>query len=83
MGNKKKFSIVIRVPEVFYVLRSHESLEPDSFIAEAKLIKKHQTNENPDEPVSAELQSGRDQIDAICRVLKSQFTTETKNITSF
>ena len=82
MGNEKKFRIAIRVPEIFYVLRNHESLEPDSFIAEAELIKKHQSEE-PDEPVSVEVQSGRDQIDAICRLLQSEFTTETKNITSF
>ena len=82
MGNEKKFRIAIRVPEIFYVLRNHESLEPDSFIAEAELIKKHQSEE-PDEPVSVEVQLGRDQIDAICRVLQSEFTTETKNITSF
>jgi hypothetical protein len=83
MGNEKKFRIAIRVPEIFYVLRNHESLEPDSFNAEAKLIKKHQSNEDPDEPISVEVQAGRDQIDTICRVLNSEFTTETKNITSF
>jgi hypothetical protein len=83
MGNDKNFRIAIRVPEIFYVLRNHESLEPDSFIAEAKLIKKHQPNEGPDDPDSVELQLGRNQIDSICRVLKSEFTTETKNITSF
>ena len=82
MENDKNFRIAIRVPEIFYVLRNHESLEPDSFIAEAELIKKHQSEE-PDEPVSVEVQSGRDQIDAICRLLQSEFTTETKNITSF
>jgi hypothetical protein len=83
MENDKNFRIAIRVPEIFYVLRSHESLEPDSFIAEAELIKKHQSSEEPDEPVSVEVQLGRDQIDAVCRTLKSEFTTETKNITSF
>jgi hypothetical protein len=83
MESDKKFRIAIRVPEIFYVLRSHESLEPDSFIAEAELIKKHQSSEEPDEPVSIEVQLGRDQIDAVCRTLKSEFTTDTKNITSF
>jgi hypothetical protein len=83
MENDKKFRVAIRVPEIFYVLRNHESQEPDSFIAEAELIKKHQSNEEPDEPVSVEVQLGREQIDAVCRALKSEFTTETKNITSF
>lgn len=83
MENDKKFRIAIRVPEIFYVLRNHESLEPDRFIAEAELIKKHQSSEEPNEPVSAEVQLGRDQIDEVCRTLKSEFTTETKNITSF
>ena len=78
-----KFRIAIRVPEIFYILREHESLEPDNFIAEAELINKHQSNEEPDESVSVEVQLGRDQIDAVCRTLKSEFTTETKNITSF
>ena len=82
MENKKNFRIAIRVPQVFYMLRNHESLEPDSFIAEAELIKKHQS-EDPDEPVSVEVQLGRDQIGSICRLLQSKFTTETKNITSF
>jgi hypothetical protein len=83
MKNDKRFRISIRVPEIFYVLRNHESIEPDSFIAEVELIKKHQSNEELDEPVSVEVQLGRDQIDAVCRTLKSEFTTETKNITSF
>jgi len=78
----KGVKIAIRVPEIFYVLRNDESLEPDSFIAEAGLIKKHQSEE-PDEPISVEVQLGRDQIDSICRLLQSEFTTETKNITSF
>ena len=68
MGNEKKFSIAIRVPEIFYVLRNDESLEPDSFIAEAELIKKYPSEES-DEPLSVEVQSGRDQIDVICRLL--------------
>jgi len=83
MESDKKFRVAIRVPEIFYVLRNHESQEPDNFIAEAELINKHQSSEEPDEPVSAEVQLGRDQIDAVCRTLKSEFTTETKNITSF
>ncbi len=80
---EEKFRIAIRVPEVFYVLRHHESREPDRFVAEAELIKKHQSEEESEESVSEEVQLGRDQIDAICRTLKSDFTTETKNITSF
>jgi hypothetical protein len=83
MENDKNFRIAIRVPEIFYVLRNHESQEPDSFIAEGELIKKHQSNDEPHEPVSLEVQLGRDQIDTVCRTLKSEFTTETKNITSF
>ena len=59
MGNEKKFRIAIRVPEIFYVFRNHESLEPDSFIAEAELIKKH-LSEEPDEPIAVEVQLGRD-----------------------
>lgn len=83
MGSDNNFRIAIRVPEIFYVLRSHESLEPDNFIAEAELINKHQSKEEPDEPISVEVQLGRDQIDTVCKTLKSEFTTETKNITSF
>ena len=83
MGSYNKFRISIRVPEIFYVLRNNESLEPDSFIAEAELIKIHQSTEEPDEPVSTEVQLGRDQIDDVCRTLESEFTTDTKNITSF
>ena len=37
--------------------RNHESLEPDSFIAEAELIKKH-PSEEPDEPISVKVQLG-------------------------
>lgn len=79
---EEKFRIAIRVPEVFYVLRNHESREPDRFEIEAELIQKHQS-EGSEESVSDEVQLGRDQIDTICRTLKSEFTTETKNITSF
>ena len=55
MENDKNFRIAIRVPEIFYVLRNHESQEPDSFIAEGELIKKHQSNDEPHEPVSLEV----------------------------
>ena len=80
---ENKFRIAIRVPEVFYVLRGHESCEPENLIAEEKLITRHQSDKKQDEPFSEEVQLGRDQIDTICRMLKSEFTTETKNITSF
>jgi hypothetical protein len=83
MENYKNLRIAIRVPEIFYVLRNHESIEPDSFIAEAELIKKYQSSEEPDEPVSVEVKLGREQIDVVCKTLKSEFTTETKNISSF
>ena len=83
MPFKNKFRIAIRVPEVFYVLRDHESCEPENFIAEEELIKRHQSDKKQDEPIPEEVQLGRDQIDTICRMLKSEFTTETKNITSF
>jgi hypothetical protein len=83
MPNEEKFRIAIRVPEIFYVLRDEESREPENFIAEVKLIKKHQSDEENAEHVSEEVQLGRDQIDTVCRTLKSEFTTETKNITSF
>ena len=83
MEEQKKFRVAIRVPEVFYVLRDHESCEPDRFIAEAELIQKHQSNEDYEEPVSKEIQLGRDQVNAICRTLQSEFTTEIKNISSF
>jgi hypothetical protein len=55
MGNDKKFRIAIRVPEIFYVFTNHESLEPFIFIVKTELIKKHQSNEAPDEPVSVEI----------------------------
>ncbi len=83
MENGKKFRIAIRVPEVFYVLRDHESHEPDRFITESELIKKHQSEEESEELVSEEVRLGREQIDRLCRILKSTFTTETKNITVF
>jgi hypothetical protein len=83
MEDQIHFRIAIRVPEVFYVLKNPESQEPDNFIAEAELITKHQSDEENKEPVSHEVQLGQDQINTICRTLKSEFTTETKNITSF
>jgi hypothetical protein len=83
MENQKQFRVAIRVPEIFYVLRNPESQEPDSFIAEAELIQKHQSEDENDDPVSKEIQLGRNQVDAICNTLKSEFTTKTKNITSF
>jgi hypothetical protein len=75
------FRIAIRIPEIFYVLRDHESNEPDRFNEEAELIKQHQADEGG--PVSAEVQLGRDQINKLCNVLKSTFTTDTKNISTF
>ena len=81
MNGEIKFRIAIRVPEIFYVLRNHESKEPDRFIEEAELIKHHQSREK--ETVSDEVQLGRDQINNICNVLKSTFTTDTKSISVF
>lgn len=81
MKDGMNFRIAIRVPEIFYVLRSHESNEPDRFEEEAELIRQHQSDE--ESPVSPEVQLGRDQIDNLCNVLKSSFTTSTKNISSF
>ncbi len=78
MSDEKKFRIAIRVPEVFYAPRNPELVEPDSFIAEANKVPSID-----DPPVSEEVQLGRDQIDAICRTLESEFITETKNITAF
>ena len=75
------FRIAIRIPEIFYVLRNHESNEPDRFDEEAELIKKHQSDEI--DLVSAEVKLGRDQIDKLCNALKSTFTTDTKNISTF
>jgi hypothetical protein len=76
-----KFRIAIRITEIFYVLRNHESKEPVRFDEETKLIKQHQSDEV--DVVSAEVQLGRDQIDKLCNVLKSTFTTDTKNIFTF
>jgi hypothetical protein len=81
MKDGKKFRIAIRIPEIFYVLRSHESKELDRFDEETELIKQHQSDE--EDVVSAEVQLGRDQIDKLCNALKSTFTTETKNISTF
>ncbi|MFT4579029.1 MAG: hypothetical protein ACI8PD_001610 [Nitrospinales bacterium] len=75
------FRIAIRVPEIFYVLRNHESNEPDRFDKEAELIKQHQSDEEG--PISADVQLGRDQINKLCNTLKSTFTTDTKNISTF
>ena len=83
MEDQNKYRLAIRVPEIFYVLRNPESQEPDRFIAEAELINKHQSDEEIDEPVSQEVQLGREQINTICQTLQSEFTTETKNISSF
>ena len=81
MNGRINFRIAIRVPEIFYVLRNHESKEPDRFIEEAELIKHHQSGEK--DTVSDEVQMGRDQINNICNVLKSTFTTDTKSISVF
>ena len=81
MNGGINFRIAIRVPEIFYVLRNHESKEPDRFIEEAELIKHHQSGEKDN--VSDEVQLGRDQINNICNVLKSTFTTDTKSISVF
>ena len=75
------FRIAIRVPEIFYVLRNHESNEPDRFDEEAELIKQHQSDE--EDLVSEEVQLGRVQINKLCNALKSTFTTDTKNISTF
>ena len=81
MNGRINFRIAIRVPEIFYVLRNHESKEPDRFIEEAELIKHHQSGEK--DTVSDEVQLGRDQINNICNLLKSTFTTDTKSISVF
>jgi hypothetical protein len=81
MNGRINFRIAIRVPEIFYVLRNHESKEPDRFIEEAELIKHHQSGEK--DTVSDDVQLGRDQINNICNLLKSTFTTDTKSISVF
>ncbi len=81
MKDGMNFRIAIRVPEIFYVLRDHESNEPDRFDEEAELIKQHQSDE--EDIISAEVQLGRDQINKLCNLLKSTFTTDTKNISTF
>ena len=63
MNGRINFRIAIRVPEIFYVLRNHESKEPDRFIEEAELIKHHQSGEK--DTVSDDVQLGRDQINNI------------------
>jgi hypothetical protein len=81
MKERMKFRIAIRIPEIFYVLRNHESKEPDRFDEETELIKQHQSDEEGF--VSEEVQLGRDQIDKLCNILQSTFTTDTKNISTF
>ncbi len=81
MKDGTNFRIAIRVPEIFYVLRNHESKEPDRFSEETELIKHHLSDE--EDIVSAEVQLGRKQITNLCNVLKSEFTTDTKNISAF
>ena len=81
MKDAINFRIAIRVPEIFYVLRNHESNEPDRFDEEAELIKQHQSDE--EDLVSEEVQLGRVQINKLCNALKSTFTTSTKNISTF
>jgi hypothetical protein len=76
-----KFRIAIRVPQIFYVLRNHESKEPDRFDEETELIKQHLSDE--EKIVFVEVQLGRDQINKLCNALKSTFTTDTKNISTF
>jgi hypothetical protein len=81
MKEEIKFRIAIRIPEIFYVLRNHESKEPDRFDEETQLIRQHQSDEEG--VVSEEVQLGRDQIDKLCNILQSTFTTDTKNISKF
>ena len=76
-----KFRIAIRIPEIFYVLRNHESKEPDRFDEETELIKQYESDK--EDVVSLEVQLGRDQIDKLCNILQSTFTTSTKNIYKF
>jgi hypothetical protein len=83
MVDQKHFRIALRVPEIFYVLRNPESHEPDRFLAEEELIKKHQSDEESESLISEDVQLGHNQINAICKALQSEFTTETKNISSF
>jgi hypothetical protein len=63
------------------VLRNHESKEPDRFYEETELIKQYQLGEEG--IFSAEVQLARNQIDKLCNALKSTFTTDTKNISTF
>jgi hypothetical protein len=80
---QNRFRITVRVPEIFYVLKDHECCEPDRFIDESELIQRHQSDEENNKPVSEKVEFGREQIDAICKTLQSEFTAETKNISSF
>ena len=75
-----KFRIAIRIPEIFYVLRNHESKEPDRFDEETKLIKQNQSDE--EDVVSAEVQLGRDQIDKLYNILRSIFKNYVFNLES-
>jgi hypothetical protein len=75
-----KFRIVIRIPEIFYVLRNHESKELDRFDEETKLIKKYQSDE--EEIFSTEVQLGRDQIDKLYNILRSIFKNYVFNLES-
>ena len=75
-----KFRIAIRIPEIFYVLRNHESKEPDRFDEETELIKQYESDK--EDVVSLEVQLGRDQIDKLCNALKSTFKNYIFNLES-
>ena len=66
-----KFRIAILIPEIFYVLRNHESKEPDRFDEETELIKQYESDK--EDVVSLEVQLGRDQIDKLCNAHQSTF----------
>ena len=80
MKVKIKFRIAIRIPEIFYVLRNHESKEPDRFDEETELIKQYESDK--EDVVSLEVQLGRDQIDKLCNALKSTFKNYIFNLES-
>ena len=71
MKVKIKFRIAIRIPEIFYVLRNHESKEPDRFDEETELIKQYESDK--EDVVSLEVQLGRDQIIHIYNRYKKYF----------
>jgi hypothetical protein len=75
-----KFRIAILIPEIFYVLRNHESKEPDRFDEETELIKQYESDK--EDVVSLEVQLGRDQIDKLCNALKSTFKNYIFNLES-